>query len=100
MQWGLQAGSLLANGTRSMLTPYKHAYTYFQYDEDIKYENLVQFQTIALSVKDDLSLDDIVNYLTTYIQKSLHRLSLFWSCLHSMLPVRDLSLLSVEQTPA
>ena len=36
------------------------------YDEDINYQNLeIQFQTIAPSVKDDLSLGGIVSYLKT-----------------------------------
>ena len=36
------------------------------YDKDLNYQNLeIQFQTIAPSVKDDLSLGGIVNYLKT-----------------------------------
>ena len=36
------------------------------YDKDLNYQNLeIQFQTIASSVKDDLSLDGIVSYLKT-----------------------------------
>ena len=36
------------------------------YDKDLNYQNLeIQFQTIASSVKDDLSLGGIVSYLKT-----------------------------------
>ena len=58
--------TLLLKGCKQLDYQHKLDLVKSLYDKDLNYQNLeIQFQTIASSVKDDLSLSGIVSYLKT-----------------------------------